>query len=221
MKLPAEERHCSACGKRLPRGASYCPGCGTAAVLTPDEVLDREAAGLAKLARSKAPPTISREDAAAAMRVATPMSLDPVREAVEFAESGRRQRATSRPEEPEWLHFEVRARQGEMATGKSFLRSMIGGMPAVIRCYFDLWSEDGLGDAPLWGVTFLINAGQAVSREHLSGMDRNVAQDALDVLDKAMIGRGCRRVADGPHWYSHRFALPDDRFGDFLDRLPS
>ncbi len=129
--------------------------------------------------------------------------------------------ARTTPDLPEWLYFQVRARQGEMANAKSFLRSLIGGMPAVIRCYFDLWSEDGLGSSALWGVQFLINAGQAASLENLSGMDRTVAQDALDVLDKVMIERGCRRVADGPHWYSHRFAIPEDRFKDFLDRLPS
>jgi hypothetical protein len=52
-------------------------------------------------------------------------------------------------------------------------------------------------------------------------MDRTVAEDALAMPDRGMIHSGSRRVADGPYWYSHRFAVADDQFPGFMDRLPS
>lgn len=119
----------------------------------------------------------------------------------------------------EWVYWVVRARQGEMATGRSFVRSILAGMPAVIQCYFDVWAENDFLKHPYIGVEFLINAGQANSLEQLTGMDRTVAEDALRKLDNAMGQKGCRRVADGPHWYSHRYVIHEDNLSN-LDTPP-
>ena len=81
------------------------------------------------------------------------------------------------------------------------------GAPSLFKCYFEVFDEEGRVPKPLIGVEFLIYAGQSSSLEQLSGIDRSEAEGALRAIDEAMRKEGCQRIADGPHWYSHRYKV--------------
>jgi hypothetical protein len=101
--------------------------------------------------------------------------------------------------------FQVQGRQGEMAVGRSLLANVLGGQPALIRCYFEVFDESGTIRNPVVSTEFLIYAGRSNSLEQLSGTDRSEAEGALRWIDNAMAAKSCRRIGSGPHWYSHRY----------------
>lgn len=107
-----------------------------------------------------------------------------------------------------YYHFQVHAKQGEMALGRSLLANVIGGEPALIRCTFEVLNDEGLGCVD--HEEFMIYAGQGRPIENLSGTNRSEAENALVRIDQRMQVHGCERIASGPHWYSYRYRVRDE-----------
>jgi ribosomal protein L40E len=181
---------CVRCGAEFPPGAQYCPACGiSTGELRSDARELREKATGHRLGRLTIQPATSD-------RWPNP-GIPAVASAVAASD---------------YIYFQVRARQGGMAVGRSILANVLGGQPSLIKCHFEIFDEGGVVDEPYLRIEFLIYAGRSYSLEQLSGTDRSEAESALRAIDKTMSKEGFQRIADGPQWYSHRYRISSKEF---------
>ena len=186
---------CGSCGAKLPAQAKFCPACGTAReptispLQTPRNKVDSRSRPRGEYSALDDPrnkmrvSAVSKEDTD---------KTDPSQSAV----SHTRKR----------LQLEIHAREHGVAGGRSIFANLLG-QPSLIKCEF---VAIGSGSQELYSVEFLRNAGQVLPIEMLTGIDRQEAQKALEVLHKHIIDNGWTPATKGAHWYSYRYEKNND-----------
>jgi hypothetical protein len=201
---------CAYCETRIPEHAEYCPACGKSRS-TLQRAADRSrTAGLA----CEPPPTTKTGTAREQQRNPLDMAADRDRAQTQ-REILRRSRSSSGAEartplsgrssgsSSGLLTMEIHARELGMATGRSILANMLGER-ALIKCQFVAVAVINGQNRETFHAEFLKYAGSA-SIENLSGIDREAAQDALELIHQQAISKGWAPVTKGSHWYSYRY----------------
>ena len=185
---------CMNCSKRTPKDSRFCMHCGWTSDCPncdsklPDKAKFCPACGTARTEGRPAPAQTTT-----------------TRKAVDAASAAPRENTTEppQPQPVTYRYYQVYARQGEMATGRSILANLLGE-PALIKCMFEL--RDEANGTCIADIEFMVYAGRE-SIENLSGSDRSEAERALQALNQHITAQGGERIVNGHHWYSHRYRV--------------
>jgi hypothetical protein len=101
-------------------------------------------------------------------------------------------------------YLDVHVEETGFAAGKSVLRNLVGQSSVANWKFIGRITGGGLRDfADVYEGLFQTDYGRPI--DMLSGIDREVAQDALNKMHRLIIEDGWRPTNPGPYWYSYRY----------------